>query len=152
MEVMNNFKKIYIIFFLSFYLNPIISKGVRVTTGVRYILAGFCNYIEKDVSTYYNIFSHFYNPTYDGFAFQFGLRIGDQITHIEVCKQNYGDVPGLGDRGGDLSSLVTREYVEITPNVNDIIWKEYADSCESLFPYNITRIKIVRKQEEEVTT
>lgn len=43
-----------------------VHAGVPITSGVRYILTGFCNY--KNTNTDHDVFMSSYDPHYDGFA------------------------------------------------------------------------------------
>ena len=43
-----------------------VHAGVPITSGVRYILTGFCNY--KNTNTDHDVFMSSYDPYYDGFA------------------------------------------------------------------------------------
>jgi len=72
-------------------------SGVAITSGVRYILTGFCNYVEKDVS--HENFLLSYDKCYDGSAAQGthsglgqgGIHTGDILRGVWV------ETPTLGE-------------------------------------------------------
>ena len=70
-------------------------EGVAVTTGIRYILTGFCEYtyhvIDNDhtinnntnmLNNAHDSFMNDYDPIYDGYAATGGLRTGDVIKGV----------------------------------------------------------------------
>ena len=87
---------------------------------MRYILAGFCDYKEREAASK---FSQYYDPLYDGFAFEAGFRTGDRISALEVCEVQV-------DLNGD--SVITRKLVDIHTQMTDAEWVAAAQSCETL--------------------
>lgn len=60
-------------------------EGLEVTSGVRYILTGFCEYVDEcdeDCPTPHSVFLRGYDPVYDGRAAAGGVRTGDIIRGI----------------------------------------------------------------------
>jgi hypothetical protein len=129
--------------------------GAPVLSGVRYILAGFCEYeshpsrlvgstdVENKLAALtsfedleHEIFLAEYNSTHDGAAADAGFRTGDLIVGIEVCEQ----VPSLQD----VKQHVSRRMVNITSGLQKEKWISYATSCERLEPGSDTVIVVQR--------
>lgn len=136
--------------------------GSPIRAGVRYILAGFCDYSEQS-------FLSLYDPVYDGFAAQAGFRNRDIIHELEVCfrlgsgSEDSNNESGCSsiftegchpvqqllngdshlqtvERGGG----VGRAFVPIDGNTTDEQWVQYAQSCEQLAPGQDTVLVVKR--------
>jgi hypothetical protein len=77
-----------------FFSGTHLHGGRRITSGVRYVLAGFLTYggivTEGDSDSNVNndggnFLADIYNPEYDGYAYESGFHYGDLIVGIEVC-------------------------------------------------------------------
>lgn len=117
----------------------------RVTSGSRFILAGFCEYGND---THAQFMSQ-YDPVFDGQAAAAGFRTGDLIIGLERCEFRQKpfideDIIGVshdGENGqpktcsskqGRTDELVSRTMVDVTPHMTDEEWTALAQSCEQL--------------------
>ena len=68
-----------------------VHAGVPITSGVRYILTGFCNY--KDKNTDHEVFMSSYDPYYDGSAASGKQQQQQQQRHFSSnrCSDEGGD-------------------------------------------------------------
>lgn len=143
--------------------------GSPIRAGVRYILAGFCEYSADS-------FMALYDPVFDGHAQQAGFRDHDIIHQLEVCHETettlrdascdaldrsvehglcvmrrdslngegsdaYDSLPGeMGER----RVVVVRTTVDIGSEVSDEQWMQYAQSCEQLAPGDDTVMVVKR--------
>jgi hypothetical protein len=123
-----------------------------ITSGTRYIMAGFCEYgeelrIESDES--HAAFMASYDPQYDGHAGQAGFRSGDLIVGIEVCEvgqqDDSCDASAEGESCQQNSSTVLRRREDITDATSDEDWVRFAQSCENLDPGSNTVLWVRRK-------
>lgn len=138
--------------------------GSQIKRGRRYILAGFLDLIDRSDE----MFLKYYEPVYDGYAFQAGFRSGDLIIAIETCKNADEEGPtGISENEGrllphsgstatttfsaaaagddmDVSVGVIRSMVEVTTATTDSDWISLAQSCERLEPGADT-VMIVRR-------
>lgn len=137
-----------------------------VTTGVRYILAGFCEYgddLPLESSAAHGAFMASYDPKYDGFAALAGFRSGDQIVGLEVCElsdiesapecriSNDADAAAIDDAMSCVGNLdgqrIVRQQMDITGFTSDHDWQKSAQSCEHYEPGGNTVIWVRRKLE-----
>ena len=86
-------------------------EGIEVTSGVRYILTGFCEYVDEcdeDHPTPHSVFLKSYDRVYDGEAAAGGIRTGDIIRGIynkgggssSSSSSSIGCRSGVGIGGG----------------------------------------------------
>ena len=129
--------------------------GSRISSGVRYILAGFCEYGEDfplESHQAHSAFMSIYDPQYDGFAAQAGFRSGDQIIALETCDDLTtldisSGAPATETCNSEQSSQYcentpagtaaagfVRRKVEITEQTSAADWVRYAQACEVLDP------------------
>lgn len=118
--------------------HSVLCAAPAVTSGVRYILAGFCEY--GDIGNTMNLseenhaaFMALYQPQFDGTAAQYGFRTGDMIVGLEVCEEadqmcDASDV----DCDATAGPVVRRRKVDISGSTSDEQWIEFAQSCEQL--------------------
>jgi len=141
--------------------------GSPIRAGVRYILAGFCEYSADSFMT-------LYDPVFDGHAAHAGFRDHDIIHRLEVCHEETGgdvswcDVQDSSEehgicmsRGDGLHGVavvmaddalpgemerrgVGRTTVDIDGDVSDEQWVQYAQSCERLAPGDATVMVVKR--------
>lgn len=134
-----------------------------ITAGVRYIMAGFCEYGEDfpmGSPEYHAAFLSSYNAAHDGYAAQAGFRSGDQIAAVEACEPD-----AVGDAGDSevmakldgvsiqamwsgmraAGSSVKRHRVDITGFTTDEEWQTSAQSCEIYEPGGNTVLWVRRK-------
>lgn len=107
-----------------------------ITEGVRYIMAGFCEYGEEypvDSEEAHAAFLSQYDPVFDGFAAQAGFRSGDLVVGMEVCS-----------RSGD-DDVIIRHRVSITGRTTDAEWSKWAQTCELLEPGSDTVLWVQRR-------
>jgi hypothetical protein len=129
-----------------------------ITRGVRYIMAGFCDYGEVlpvDSPEAHAEFLAQYDPQYDGHAGQAGFRSGDQIIGIEVCEDevtsNAGECVAAPESGSaqckntSRTGRVIRRRADITGFTGDSEWQDYAQSCERYDPRGNTVLWVRRK-------
>eukprot|EP00981_Chlorochromonas_danica_P007677 scaffold1863_cov166-Ochromonas_danica.AAC.2 len=100
--------------------------AMKITSGSRYILAGFCEYGSADGLEHFLLN---YDPRYDGLAAENGFQTGDLIIGIEVCS-----LTGEG---------VERRMINVE-DVNDEEWVALAQSCEILTPGKPTVLRVRR--------
>ncbi len=119
-----------------------ISIAYPIKDGVRYIMAGFCDYgkVDQTGNEAHNEFMALYDEAYDGYAGNHGFRTGDLITGIEVCFK---------EQGNDHSAPVRREMRAVTGRTSDDEWVQYAQSCEALAPGTNTRLRVRRVRRNE---
>lgn len=125
--------------------------GSVITSGIRYILAGFCDHGQDDN---YDSFMKLYNPIYDGYAASSNFHTGDIIKSLEICeiKSNNNYNNKANDHSNDInndgniinSNLINRRLVDIDVDITDELWLVYAQSCEKLAPYSNSRMIIER--------
>ncbi len=149
--------------------------GSPVTNGVRYILAGFCDYGTDPFAT----FVEMYNPVYDGYAYQAGFLTGDMIVGLEICEEfaiesaeksgkslnstaaTVNDCAETDETcansavvsqseedyldGNSNTTKVVRRMVEITGDTTDEQWIQFAQSCEQLEPGADTVMTVRRR-------
>lgn len=120
-----------------------------VTSGVRYILAGFCEY--GDIDNTLNLseenhaaFMSLYQSEYDGTAAQHGFRTGDMIVGLEVCEKVTSPECDAGTAVCS-DNEVQRRTVEISGTTSDEEWIAYAQSCEQLQPGSDTVLYVRRR-------
>lgn len=98
------------------------NTGSPVTSGVRYILAGFCDYGAEEQQE--ALFAELYDPLYDGYAAQAGFKTGDLIVGLEVCEEEVAAeeevaVDAVGGvttaNGGELKSVKDVDSDTTTP-------------------------------------
>jgi hypothetical protein len=77
---------------ISFLL--LLTEGVPITSGVRYILTGFCNYVEPDFS--HQKFMASYDPLYDGSA-----ASGKRGRNADDISTNSRSAFEIGDSDSD---------------------------------------------------
>jgi hypothetical protein len=145
-------------------MNDTASTGSPIRTGVRYILAGFCEYRADS-------FMVLYDPVFDGHAAQAGFRDYDIIHQLEVCHlETLRDAScdaqdrsvehdlcvtrdGLNEEGlvtvdglpGEKERrVVGRSTVDINSEMSDEQWVQYAQSCEQLAPGDETVMVVKR--------
>lgn len=140
-------------------------EGAATTRGVRYILAGFCDYGAVDYSAdissdaAHNHFMSTYDPLYDGTAASVGFRSGDLIVGIEVCDDRTAEScqnPGPDTGGeqcnaelrGDSPPPFRRRRVNITGLTTDEEWMQHAQSCERLDTQGETVLWVRRRKQK----
>lgn len=141
--------------------------GSPIRAGVRYILAGFCEYSADS-------FMALYDPVFDGHAAQAGFRDHDIIHRLEVCHQEMTPscddaldrsvehglcvrrLDSLNGEGSDADDslpgemgerrvVVVRTTVDIDSEMSDEQWMQYAQSCEQLAPGDDTVMVVKRR-------
>lgn len=153
----------------SYCLSSLCFVGSAVTSGVRYILAGFIEYGDGSHET----FMESYNPVYDGYAAEAGFRTGDMIVGLEVCEEVKEEEEEVEEqqcseetcregpqKGSEESTNRDRGYVRETAQggrvrrrmeaiggdlVSDERWVQLAQSCERLDPGADTVIRVRRR-------
>lgn len=100
--------------------------AMKITSGSRYIVAGFCEYGSADGLEHFLLN---YDPRYDGFAAENGFLTGDLIIGIEACSH----------RGEE----VERRIINVE-DVSDEEWIALAQSCEILTPGKPTVLRVRR--------
>jgi hypothetical protein len=127
-----------------------LSIGLEVTRGVRYIMVGFCSYGSPsgagattnhgDDKSGSLVWSELYDPVFDGEGYAHGVRSGDIIRAIEICEPMtpIGDTPAetgvsaLGDTDGLRHARYRRRMVPVPPvGVSEAQWERMARSCEA---------------------
>ena len=104
------------------------SSALPTTKGVRYILAGFCEYGDDSMESFMTL----YQPAHDGFGGLSGCKTGDIIRAIGSCTTvNAQTVGVLGVH--DASRKVEKSIV-LVDYLSDEEWKQHATSCELLTP------------------
>ena len=135
--------------------------GVRVTSGVRYILAGFVNFgariqdsvIKSDGNlTTLNFDQTYYNPLYDGHAAAAGFMNGDIIVGLDRCDFVDAEVDPTSTPGTvtvhptDPSKVLHRRLVPINDTVTQEEWRDITASCELLLPSEENVTMAVRRR------
>lgn len=130
--------------------------GSPVMEGVRYILAGFCEYGSIDLRNVaissevaHSQFMSMYDPLYDGTAALAGFRSGDLIVGLEVCDEiNVNDNTFNTDATSTKGNIIgiRRRKADITGFTSDDEWVRFAQSCEQLEPGSDTVIWVRRKE------
>jgi hypothetical protein len=121
---------------------------MEISSGNRYIVAGFCEYgVTNPIQT----FEALYNPTYDGYAYQAGFRNGDIIFGLQVCERFKTQSNEVGSDGGFANDDSTEEFevrkrlIRIEPDISSEDWVQAAQSCEILAPGEST-VMVVKRQ------
>ena len=134
--------------------------GVRVTSGIRYILAGFVNFGARIQDNALNInsnlttlnFDHsYYDAQYDGYAASAGFMNGDIIVGLDMCEYALDNEEIVNQTTVDVhssSSLtgVKRRLVSINESVSQELWKSITSSCERLLPNNENVTMVVSRR------
>jgi hypothetical protein len=98
--------------------------ALATTSGIRYILAGFCDYVDDDGFVSHQSFQSLYAADHDGYAGRDGFQTGDIIRAIETCEH---EIDHLGN-------VVISEQMIAVDGMSDDAWKIHATSCETLRP------------------
>lgn len=102
--------------------------GYAVSSGIRYIIAGFCDYGDGSMHD----FMVDYDPITDGYAAGAGFQTGDIVRGIEEC---YLDK--------DVGRVVKR--VAAVDQLDAEQWRAVAQSCETMTPNSPTRMIVERR-------
>ena len=78
------------------------------------------------------LFFRHYDPVYDGYAAQAGVRSGDLIRGIVTCE--------VTKRGG-----VKRKLLRVDEHTSAEEWKELATSCEKISPKGVQILVVMRQ-------
>ena len=127
---------IYITFTLLY-----INIALKVTKGVRYIIAGFCEYGDSSMSSFLSQ----YEPAYDGYAAESGIVTGDIIRAVKACQPIH---EGGGGGNGDMS--VVQRMVTVDEGMSDDEWKAAASSCEQWMAGADAELIVERNPRNEV--
>ena len=101
-------------------------SGVAITSGVRYILTGFCDYVpefEDDGITAHEGFMTHYDARYDGTAARGGIRTGDIVRGVyddggQLHMLAGGEEEGLSDDVKLLMARVRGQNIDIEEDTN----------------------------------
>jgi len=104
-----------------------------IKQGTRYILAGFCNFVD-DKNQEYTRFLTNYQPKYDGYAGSVGFHTGDLIIGVSQCT--------VEDDNG--KKKVKKETQAITLQTSDEDWLRIVQSCEQLLPNESVTMRVKR--------
>lgn len=119
--------------FYFFLANPI-------SSGSRYILAGFCDYglFDELGIDAYNEFLTLYDPYYDGYAAGAGFMNGDLIIGMSKCTKSKKD------------GKVKKKMVEITTEMSNEEFSKIGTTCEKNLPEDgMITFRIRRLVEDE---
>lgn len=107
--------------------------ALPTTSGVRYILAGFCDYLDSNHRVSMESFLSEYDPQHDGYAAAEGFQTGDIIRGIKSCLPTESD-----------DMFAVKEFMMSTDDLSDDDWKRYATSCEVAAPKSKTVFLVER--------
>ena len=100
--------------------------GSRITSGVRYILTGFCNYAEKDTST--EAFKSSYKIEFDGSAAGGTRSVWEDKKIIERNTEiNFQNIKENNDRNIEISEVAKVENIMGGIRIGDILRAVWVD-------------------------
>jgi len=142
-----------------FFSGQHLHAGHQITSGVRYVLAGFCRY--GDAKGGFFMPPHpLYLAAYDGYAAQAGFRFGDLIVGLEECtmvpeeQHSSADVADTQKATQEPLKIIMRMHVEmqaVLPTMPRERWVELAQSCEKHNPGQPVSFLVRREREREGT-
>ena len=115
------------------------SVGYPITSGVRYIIAGFCNYGKENSIEQ---FLEYYKPEMDGYAGGAGFMPMDIIRGMDRCEEKSS---GFDEKVDDLPFIV-RSIMNVD-NMSSEEWVSVATSCEKLDPKTPLTMVVERKND-----